>query len=128
MAFTSLRGLPPAVRALSAVAFCVALGFGIVAPVIPTFARHFGVGRSAAAAVVSAFALMRLVSALGAGRLVDRIGERRCLALGLGVVAVSSALAGLATSYTQLLVLRGIGGVGSAMFTVSAASLLFRIV
>jgi MFS family permease len=113
---------------LSSVAFSVAVGFGIVAPAIPLFASRFGVGKAAAASVISAFALMRFVSALGAGRLVDRIGERVCLATGIAVVAVSSALAGLATSYPQLIVLRGIGGVGSAMFSVSAASLLFRVV
>jgi len=113
---------------LTAVAFAVAVGFGVVAPAIPVYAREFGVGRTAAGAVISAFAFMRLVSALGSGRLVNRIGERLVLALGIGIVAVSSALAGLAQTYTQLLVLRGVGGVGSAMFTVSAISLLLRVV
>ena len=37
-----LRGLPPEVGVLSAIAFCVALGFGIVAPAIPC-SRAFGV-------------------------------------------------------------------------------------
>ena len=71
---------------------------------------------------------MRFVSALGGGRLVDRFGERIILATGIGIVAVSTGLAGLSQSYMQLLVLRGIGGVGSAMFTVSATALLFRVV
>lgn len=113
---------------LAAVAFSVAVGFGIVAPIIPVFAREFGVGRTAAGAVISAFAFMRLVSALGSGRLVDRLGERLVLASGIGIVAVSSAIAGLAQSYWQLLVLRGVGGVGSAMFTVAAMSLTLRVV
>ncbi len=121
-------GLPREVAVLTAVAFAVAVGFGVVAPAIPVYAREFGVGRTAAGAVISAFAFMRLVSALGSGRLVNRIGERLVLAVGIGIVAVSSALAGLAQSYTQLLVLRGVGGVGSAMFTVSAISLLLRVV
>ncbi|MDQ1687799.1 MAG: transporter, family, multidrug resistance protein [Frankiaceae bacterium] len=124
----AFRGLPREVVVLSAVAFSVAVGFGIVAPAIPLFASRFGVGKAAAATVISAFAFMRFVSALGAGRLVDRIGERVCLATGIGVVAASSALAGLASSYSQLLILRGIGGIGSAMFSVGAASLLFRVV
>ncbi|MEO9240378.1 MAG: MFS transporter [Jatrophihabitantaceae bacterium] len=122
-----MRGLPVEVAVLSAVAFFVAAGFGIVAPAIPVFARSFGVSRTAAAAVVSAFALMRLVSALGVGRLVNRIGERVVLGTGIGIVAVSSALAGIAGNYGQLLALRGIGGVGSAMFSVSAGSLLLRV-
>jgi MFS family permease len=112
---------------LSAVAFCVALGFGIVGPAIPIFADEFGVTAFWASAVVSVFALMRLVGALPAGWLVDRVGERVTLATGLGIVAVSSALAGLSTTYPQLLVLRGIGGLGSAMFTVSALALLLRV-
>jgi MFS family permease len=120
--------LPREVYVLAAVAFAVAVGFGIVAPVIPVFAREFGVGRTAAGAVISAFAFMRLVSALGSGRLVDRLGERLVLAAGIGIVAVSSALAGLAQSYWQLLVLRGVGGIGSAMFTVAAMSLALRVV
>ncbi len=121
-------GLPREVGVLTAVAFAVAVGFGVVAPAIPSYAREFGVGRTAAGAVISAFAFMRLVSALSSGRLVNRIGERLVLAVGIGIVAVSSALAGLAQSYTQLLLLRGVGGVGSAMFTVAAVSLLLRVV
>src|SRR5687767_15893884 len=70
---------------------------------------------------------MRLVSGLAGGRLVDRVGERAALLAGLGVVAVSSLLAGLAVSYPQLLVLRGVGGIGSAVFTIAATSLLLRV-
>ena len=64
--------LPREVRVLVAVAFFVALGFGIVAPALPVFARDFGVGRAAAGAVISVFAVMRIAFALPAGRLVDR--------------------------------------------------------
>jgi MFS family permease len=110
------------------VAVAVAIGFGVVAPAIPEFARSFGVGKTAAGAVISAFALMRFASALGGGRLVDVMGERVILSTGIGIVAVSTGLAGLSQSYLQLLLLRGIGGVGSAMFTVSATALLFRVV
>lgn len=113
---------------MAVVAFCVALGFGVVAPAIPLFASEFGVSATAAGAVVSAFAFMRFVSALAAGRLVDRFGQRSMLVLGLLVVAVSSLLAGLSQSYSQLLVLRGVGGVGSALFAVAAMSLVISAV
>jgi MFS family permease len=120
--------LPAEVAVLAAVAFSVAVGFGIVAPAIPVFARDFGVGRAAVGLVLSAFALMRLASALGVGRVIDAIGERVVLATGIAIVAVSSALAGFSHSYLQLLTLRGAGGVGSAMFSVSAMGLLLRTV
>lgn len=120
--------LPPEVAVLAAVAFSVALGFGIVAPAIPLFAKNFGVTNFAAGAVISVFALVRFVSAPVAGRLVNRLGERVVLAAGIGIVGVSSLLAGLARSYPELLVLRGIGGFGSAMFTVSSFALLLRVV
>jgi hypothetical protein len=41
-------GLPREVAILSAVSFTVALGYGIVAPGIPAFARQFGVSVAAA--------------------------------------------------------------------------------
>jgi MFS family permease len=112
------------VAILSAVSFTVALGFGIVAPAIPAFARQFGVSVAVAASVISVFALMRVVGALPAGRLVDRFGEPRVMAAGIAVVAVSSVLAGCSRSFAELMVLRGSGGVGSAMFSISAQALL----
>jgi len=122
-----LRDLPSEVRALTGVGFMVALGFGVVSPALPLFAHHFGVSNFAAGAVISAFAFARIVMAPFVGRLVNAIGERVVLAAGIGVVAVSSVLAGLAQSYWQLLVLRGVGGLGSIMFSVSAAGLLIRV-
>jgi MFS family permease len=123
----SLRGLPGETFVLALVAFCVALGYGIVVPAVPLFALQFGVGTTAAGAVVSAFALMRLVSGLAGGRLVDRVGERVAVFVGLAIVAVSSLLAGLSVNYPQLLVLRGVGGIGSAVFTIASTSLLLRV-
>ena len=121
-------GLPSEVPTVTLVAFCVALGFGIVVPVVPVFASSFGVSTFWASTVISVFAFMRLVSASPAGWLINRVGERRVLWTGLGIVAVSSGLAGLSQSFDQFIVLRGFGGIGSAMFTVSAMSILLRSV
>ena len=120
--------LPREVWILATISFFVALGFGIVIPAIPIFASSFGVSALAASSVVSAFALMRFISSPFAGWLTDQLGERVVLSSGLVIVAVSSALAGLSQTFVQLLVLRGIGGIGSSMFTVSAMALLLRVV
>lgn len=123
----SLKDLPPAIWVLASIAFCVALGFGIVAPAIPLFARSFGVTAFAASTVVSVFALTRLISSPISGFLIEKVGERVVLASGLVIVAVTTGFAGAADDFFQLLLLRGLSGFGSAMFTVSAMSLVIRL-
>ena len=123
-----LGGQPREVWVLTSIAFAVALGFGIVAPAIALYAKTFGASDFLAGAVIAVFAAMRFVSSPFAGWLVNRSGERIVLATGMGIVATSSAMAGLAGSFWQLLILRGAGGIGSAMFSVSAAALLLRVV
>ena len=112
------------VLVLGVIAFFVMVGFGVVVPVLPVYVRSFGVGNLEIGAVVSAFALMRFVASPFCGRLIDWAGERAILATGIGIVALSSGLVGVAQNYPQLLLLRGAGGIGSAMFTVSAMTLL----
>jgi MFS family permease len=50
------------------------------------------------------------------------------MAVGISVVSASSLLAGFSQSFGQLLVLRGVGGLGSAMFSVSTQTLLLASV
>lgn len=119
--------LPFEVWALVAGGFTVALGYGVVAPAIPQFALEFGVSAFAASAIVSAFALMRLLSAPLAGWIVGRFGERRTYSTGILIVALSTGAAALAMDYTQFVILRGLGGIGSTMFTVAATALLIKV-
>lgn len=110
--------------------FCnavVALGYGVVAPVLPQYARNFGVSIAAATFVITAFALMRLVGAPPAGLFVQRFGERRVYVTGLLIVALSTGACAFAETYWQLLLFRSLGGLGSAMFTVSSLGLMIRI-
>lgn len=127
MAKTPRTRLPFEVWALVAGGFTVALGYGVVAPAIPQFALEFGVSSFAASAIVSAFALMRLLSAPLAGWVVGRFGERLSYTVGILIVAASTGAAALAQDYTQFVILRGIGGIGSTMFTVAATALLIKV-
>jgi DHA1 family multidrug resistance protein-like MFS transporter len=113
---------------LATIAFFVALGFGILIPSLPIFASTFGVNAFQAGMVISVFALVRFATSPLAGSLVNRLGERTVLSSGLLIVALSSLAAGFSQSYVQLLLLRGAGGLGSSMFTVSAMALLLRVV
>ncbi len=119
--------LPREVWVLVTVSFVIALGFGIVAPALPTFARSFDVSVTAASIVVSAFAFMRLAFAPISGKLVSALGERPVYIWGIIVVGLSTGACAFAANYWQLLILRSLGGVGSTMFTVSAVGLLIRL-
>ena len=78
--------------------------------------------------MISSFAIVRFVSGLFSGKLVDRYGERLVLGLGLMMVAFFTLFAGLAQSYQQLLIFRTAGGLGSSMFSISAGALILRVV
>ncbi|RNI22769.1 MFS transporter [Flexivirga caeni] len=119
--------MPREVWVLVSAGFVIALGYGVVAPALPEFAASFGVDLTAASAIVSAFAVMRLVFAPTSGRLVTRFGERPMYLLGVFIVALSTLAAALAQTYWQLMLFRGLGGVGSVMFSVAALGLLIRI-
>ena len=120
--------LPREVYVLSVVAFFVALGYGMIIPAIPLFAKTFEVNNAQIGAIISAFALARFAMGLPAGKLIDLFGERRVQTAGLLIVAISTFASGLANSYWQLLTYRALGGIGSVMFSVSASSLLMRSV
>lgn len=119
--------LPRDIRVMLIAAFLIALGFGLVAPVLPQFATTFGVGNTEAAIIVSIFAFMRLVFAPAGGALIGKFGERPIYVAGLLIVAASTAACAFAQDYWQLLVFRGLGGVGSVMFTVASMALVIRL-
>ncbi|WP_211080680.1 MFS transporter [Arcanobacterium buesumense] len=119
--------LPREIWVIVAASVAISLGYGIVAPVLPRFAIHFGVTTTAATFVVSAFAFTRLIFAPAAGRLSGRLGERRMYLLGIFIVALSSAASSISQQYWHLLVLRGVGGFGSIMFSVAAMSLIIQL-
>lgn len=122
-----LRDIPREIWVLLVANLVIALGYGLVAPALPEFARSFDVTRAAATFVVSAFALMRLTFAPVSGRLVSRLGERRVYLTGLTIVSASTLACAFAQTYWQLLAFRAAGGIGSTMFTVSALALLLRL-
>ena len=122
------KDLPREVSILVAASFFVAVGFGIVLPAIPIFAKSFGVNNAAIGLMVSAFAITRFASGLISGTLVDKFGERAVFSSGVFMVSLFTFLAGLAQSYEQLLFFRAAGGLGSSMFSVAAGSVIMRSV
>lgn len=126
--FDTWRVLPREVQTLTIASFFVAMGYGIIVPSIPIYTRSFGVSATAVGFVISAFAIMRFVSGLFSGKLVNNLGERKVFAFGVYMVSISSLLSAIAINYWQLLAFRTAGGLGSSMFSVAASSVIFKSV
>jgi MFS family permease len=118
----------PQIRAAMIGTFVIMLGYGILAPVLPNYARSFGVGYDAVGVLVAAFSMARLVLDPVVGRLIARFGERSMATAGAAGVGVSSVLAALAPNYPLLVIFRGAGGAGSAVFFAALLSFLLRTI
>ena len=105
----------------------IALGYGVISPAMPSFARTFGVSIEAVTFLVTVFSLSRLCFAPVSGLLVQRLGERRIYIGGLLVVALSTMACAFSQTYWQLLVFRALSGMGSTLFYVSALGLMIHI-
>jgi MFS family permease len=108
-------------------AFVVMVGFGLVLPTLPLFARSFGVGYAQAGLFVSATGVTRLLFDLVGGPLIDRIGERLSGAIGLGVMAVCALLTALAPTFGIALLFWGVGGAGTSIFFAAQYSYLLKV-
>lgn len=118
----------PEVRTSVVGTLIIMAGFGVLSPILPLYARSFGVGLDAVGLLIAAFSVTRLVVDPFTGAVIERLGERRSVTLGAVVVGVSSALAALAPTFGLLVVFRGLGGAGSAVFFTGLLTYLLRTV
>lgn len=99
------------------------IGFGIVLPLLPSYAAAFHVGDTGVGLLVASFSLMQFLLAPWWGRLSDRIGRRPVLLVGLAGSAISYLVFGLAGSFWLLLVSRLVAGAMGATVNVAQAYL-----
>ena len=118
----------PEFRRLLAISITVAVGFAMVIPVLPDFARSFGVGLAAIGVIQLVFGLTRFSFGLVGGLAVDRFGERATTVAGILIVSASSYAAGFAQSFLQLVLARGFGGAGSALFIAGLMNRILRVI
>jgi len=104
---------------LCAVIFLTQLGFGGIVPVVPLYAREFGVSQAAIGLTIAVYGLARFLVSVPTGWLADRLGRRWTLVLGEAATGVGNLLCGLSGTYEQFLVFRFVAGAGSAMVLVS---------
>lgn len=104
--------------------FMVILDVTVVNVALPVITDQLGLGRAALTWVITAYTLCFGGLMLLGGRLADTIGRRRTFLAGLIVFTAASLGAGLAPNGTVLIVARAAQGVGAALLSPAALSLV----
>jgi MFS family permease len=121
-------GLDRQVILLSATSLVIMLGSSIISPVLPLYAREFGVSYAGAGVLISAFAAGRLAFDYVGGTLADRLSPRLLTAAGALITALSAFLCARATSFSWLVCYRVVEGLGSAFYVITIMALFARTV
>ena len=91
------------------------LGFGLVMPLLPIYARDFGATGMQLGFLTASFAVARLITTFPGGWLADRTGRKKPIILGLFAYSVVMALYGFSQDTSQLILLRGLQGMASGI-------------
>src|SRR6476619_2970067 len=113
-----------ALALLSAVQFMVVLDIAIVNVALPSIKVDLGFSQENLQWVISAYALFFGGFLLLGGRAADLLGRRRVFLAGLVLFTASSLLAGLAWSEASLITFRSLQGLGAAVISPAALSIL----
>jgi EmrB/QacA subfamily drug resistance transporter len=113
------------VLAVVAVAqFMVVLDATVVNVALPTIKRDLGFSEQNLSWILNAYTLVFGGFLLLGGRAADRLGRRRLFVAGITLFSAASLICGLAQSESILLVFRGAQGLGGAMVSPAALSII----
>jgi EmrB/QacA subfamily drug resistance transporter len=113
-----------ALALICAVQFMVVLDIAIVNVALPSIQTDLGFSQENLQWVISAYALVFGGFLLLGGRLADLLGRKRVFMAGLVVFSLASLLCGFAWNEESLIAARAIQGLGAALITPSALSIL----
>jgi EmrB/QacA subfamily drug resistance transporter len=118
------RGGTAALLLICAGQFMLVLDVSIVNVALPTIQRHLGMSQANLQWIVTGYTLTFGGFLLLGGRAADMFGRRRMFMAGLALFASASLVGGIAQSGTMLIIMRGIQGLGGAIVSPAALSLL----
>src|SRR4029078_12671030 len=104
--------------------FVVVLDASITNVALPTIGESLGISQDNLSWVVTAYALTFGGFLLLGGRLADLLGRRRVFIGGLILFAFASLAGGLATNEGQLIAARAVQGLGAALLSPAALSIV----
>lgn len=97
------------------------IGFGIVLPILPLWAQHFGAGAAEIGMLSAVYSLAQVIFAPVWGRMSDRVGRRPVILVTLLGSCVSSLMIGFAHTIVLLFVARIINGISGASYAAAQA-------
>ncbi|MDR7421483.1 MAG: MFS transporter [Armatimonadota bacterium] len=106
--------LRPQIRILFGTVFIAMIGFGIVMPILPFYARAFGASAVEMGLLVTGWAGAQFIAAPVWGVLADRVGRKPVLVAGLAGYGITFVGMALAPTYAALLAARVVGGLLSS--------------
>jgi len=112
---------------LAAAQFVVVLDASIVNVALPSIGSDLNFAADDLSWIVNAYILVFGGFLLLGGRLADLLGRRRVFVFGLVLFGVASLLGGLATNQGQLIAARALQGLGGAILSPAALSLVTTI-
>src|SRR3954463_4610154 len=113
-----------ALALLAAAQFVVVLDASIVNVALPSIGSALNFSQDNLSWVVNAYTLFFGGFLLLGGRLADRLGRRRMFIAGMIVFAAASLMGGLAQTDTWLVIARAIQGLGAALISPAALSIV----
>jgi EmrB/QacA subfamily drug resistance transporter len=117
-----------ALLVLAGAQFMVILDATIVNVALPSIQTALGFSGTAQLQwIVTAYTLVFGGFLLLGGRLADLIGRRRLFLAGIALFSVASLLAGIAQNPTQIIIFRSLQGLGAALLSPAALSLVLTI-
>lgn len=104
--------------------FIALTGVGVVAPIMPLYAKSLGADGVMLGLMIAAFSLSRGFLQPFVGGFSDRYGKKRFLVIGLSIYAAVGLTYVIAASVGELILIRIVNGVGSAMVVPVAMALV----
>lgn len=118
---------PRAVWATALAAVFAFMGIGLVDPILPAIAENLDASPSQVSLLFTSYFLVTAVAMLVTGVISSRIGGKRTLLLGLGLIVVFASLAGLSGDVATLVGFRAGWGLGNALFVATALAVIVGV-
>ncbi|MEI7747570.1 MAG: MFS transporter [Chlorobiaceae bacterium] len=97
------------------------IGFGIVLPLLPTYAKDLGANPFMIGLIAAIFSIMQFIFSPLWGKLSDKIGRRPVMLISIFITAVSYLVFAQAATLPLLIFARGLSGIGSANIAAAQA-------